>query len=52
MAAFEQCDGKIDIFVQHMVSVELGTECPKIYRKSVLHMFKYRFAIYVLKQKQ
>ena len=25
----------------------IDTECPKIYRKSVLHMLKYRFVVYL-----
>ena len=27
--------------------VNVCTECPKIYRKSVLHLLKYRFAVYI-----
>jgi len=29
-----------------------NTECPKIYRKSVLHMIKYRFAVYLSRSVQ
>ena len=27
--------------------MEPGTECPKMYRKSVLSLFKYRFAVHL-----
>ena len=35
---------------QNYMSVVYTTECPKIYRKPVLHLLKYRFA--VIKQMQ
>ena len=30
-----------------LIFLERSSECPKIYRKSVLHLLKYRFAVYL-----
>ena len=32
---------------QSMCDKKEGTECPKSYRKSVLHLHRYRFAVYL-----
>ena len=36
-----------DVLVSQNAGSQVLTECPKIYRKSVLHLLKYRFAVYL-----
>ena len=50
---FFQASKELNLVIRKRAGLDLfpsessGTECPKIYRKSVLHLLKYRFKVYL-----